>query len=61
MDGTLLAHFAWLAANKGGDLQPMDGLAADRRFFVGMAQWVWRSVRPEQLRTGAITICILRM
>jgi hypothetical protein len=54
MDGTLLAHFARLATNKGGDLQPMEGLAADRRFFAGMAQWFWRSVR-QQLRTVAIT------
>ncbi len=55
LGGTLLAYIAWKAANKGKDLQPIDGFTPDQRFFIGMAQWACGSERPENLRVGAIT------
>ena len=50
LGGTLLAYIAWKAANKGKDLQPIDGFTPDQRFFIGMAQWACGSERPENLR-----------
>jgi endothelin-converting enzyme/putative endopeptidase len=55
LGGTLLAWIAWKNAEKGKDLQPIDGLTPDQRFFVGMAQWACGSERPENLRMDAIT------
>jgi len=55
LGGTLLAYIAWKAANKGKELQPIDGFTPDQRFFIGMAQWACGSERPENLRLGAIT------
>jgi endothelin-converting enzyme/putative endopeptidase len=55
LGGTLLAYIAWKAAEKGKDLQPIDGLTPEQRFFIGMAQWACGSERPENLRMGAIT------
>ena len=54
LGGTLLAFIAWKAANKGKDLPPIDGLTADQRFFIGMAQWACGSERPEIKRANAI-------
>jgi endothelin-converting enzyme/putative endopeptidase len=55
LGGTLLAWIAWKNAEKGKDLQPVDGLTPDQRFFVGMAQWACGSERPEELRVNAVT------
>jgi endothelin-converting enzyme/putative endopeptidase len=55
LGGTLLAWIAWKNAEKGKDLQPIDGLTPDQRFFIGMAQWACGSERPENLRVNAIT------
>ncbi|HZL57151.1 MAG TPA: M13 family metallopeptidase, partial [Bryobacteraceae bacterium] len=39
LGGELLAWLAWKSATKGKDLQPIDGLTPEQRFFIGMAQW----------------------
>ena len=39
LGGTLLAFLAWKSVTKDQNLQPIDGLTPDQRFFVGMAQW----------------------
>ena len=51
----MLAYIAWKAAEQGKNLQPVDGMTPDQRFFVGMAQWACGSERPENLRVDAIT------
>jgi putative endopeptidase len=55
LGGTLLAFLAWKSVTKDQNLQPMDGLTPDQRFFVGMAQWACGSERPEIKRMNAIT------
>ncbi|MES1261321.1 MAG: M13 family metallopeptidase [Acidobacteriota bacterium] len=55
LGGQLLAYIAWKAATKGQERKPIDGLAPEQRFFVGMAQWACGSERPENLRANAIT------
>ena len=55
LGGTMLAYIAWKAVEAGKDLQPVNGLTSDQRFFVGMAQWACGSERPEQLRLDAVT------
>jgi endothelin-converting enzyme/putative endopeptidase len=55
LGGTWLAYLAWKTATKGQNLQPVDGLTPDQRFFVGMAQWACGDERPESKRLGAIT------
>ncbi len=53
--GTLLAYIAWKHATHDQQLQPVDGLTPDQRFFVGMAQWACGDERPESKRMHAIT------
>ena len=55
LGGTFLAYLAWKSATKGQDLQSVDGLSPDQRFFVGMAQWACGDERPETKRMDAIT------
>jgi endothelin-converting enzyme/putative endopeptidase len=55
LGGTWLAFLAWKKATEGQNLQPVDGLTPDQRFFVGMAQWACGDERPENKRLGAIT------
>ena len=55
LGGEILGSIAWKDANKGKDLEPIDGLTPDQRFFVGFAQWDCANERPEQLREWAIT------
>ena len=55
LGGTLLAYIAWKEADKGQDLQPVDGFTPDQRYFIGMAQWACGSDRPEIRRLQAIT------
>jgi putative endopeptidase len=53
LGGTLLAYIAWKHATDGQDLQPVDGLTPDQRFFVGMAQWACGDERIESRRLHA--------
>src|SRR5208282_1260693 len=55
LGGTLLAFLAWKSVTKDQNLQPVDGLTPDQRFFVGMAQWACGAERPEIKRMNAIT------
>ena len=55
LGGTLLAYIAWKHATEGQDLQPVDGLTPDQRFFIGMAQWACGDERPENKRLNAAT------
>ena len=55
LGGTLLAYIAWKEAANNENLQPIDGLTPDQRFFVGMAQWACGAERPELKRLNAVT------
>jgi endothelin-converting enzyme/putative endopeptidase len=55
LGGTLLAYIAWKHATEGMNLQPVDGLSPDQRFFIGMAQWACGDERPENKRLNAAT------
>lgn len=55
LGGEILAYIAWKDATKNKDLQPVDGLTPDQRFFVGFAQWACENERPEELRVLALT------
>ncbi|MGA8868676.1 MAG: M13 family metallopeptidase, partial [Candidatus Sulfotelmatobacter sp.] len=55
LGGEILAYMAWKDANKDKNLQPIDGLTPEQRFFVGFAQWDCANERPEDLRVSAMT------
>jgi len=55
LGGEILAYIAWKDATKDKNLQPIDGLTPEQRFFVGFAQWDCANERPEDLRVRAIT------
>ena len=55
LGGTFIAYLAWKHATEGQNLQPMDGLTPDQRFFVGMAQWACGDERPESKRLNQVT------
>ena len=55
LGGTILAWAAWKEATKGMQLEPIEGLTPDQRFFVGLAQWACENQRPENLRVSAAT------
>jgi putative endopeptidase len=55
LGGEILAYMAWKDANKDKNLQPIDGLTPEQRFFVGFAQWDCANERPEDLRARAMT------
>ena len=55
LGGEILAYIAWKDATKDKNLQPVDGLTPDQRFFVGFAQWACENDRPEDARLRAIT------
>ena len=55
LGGEILAYMAWKDANKDKNLQPLDGLTPEQRFFIGFAQWACENERPENLRVNAIT------
>jgi putative endopeptidase len=55
LGGEILAYMAWGAANAGKNLQPVDGLTPEQRFFIGFAQWDCANERPEDLRVRAQT------
>jgi putative endopeptidase len=53
LGGEILAYMAWKAADKSKNLQPIDGLTPEQRFFIGYAQWDCANERPEDLRLRA--------
>jgi endothelin-converting enzyme/putative endopeptidase len=55
LGGEILAYMAWKDANKDKNLQPIDGLTPEQRFFVGFAQWDCANERPEDLRVRTMT------
>jgi putative endopeptidase len=55
LGGEILAFMAWKEATKDKNLQPIDGLTPEQRFFVGFAQWDCANMRDEDLRVRAIT------
>lgn len=55
LGGELLAYMAWKDATKDKNLQPIDGLTPEQRFFIGFAQWDCANERPEELRVRAAT------
>jgi putative endopeptidase len=55
LGGEILAYMAWKFANKDKQLQPIDGLTPEQRFFIGFAQWDCANERPEDLRLRAQT------
>jgi putative endopeptidase len=55
LGGEILAYLAWKDANKNKNLQAIEGLSPEQRFFIGFAQWDCANERPEQLREWAIT------
>ena len=55
LGGEILAYMAWKEATKDKDLQPVDGLTPEQRFFIGYAQWDCSNERPEDERVRATT------
>ena len=55
LGGSILAWAAWKEATKDMELEPIQGLTPDQRFFVGLAQWACENQRPENLRVSAAT------
>jgi len=55
LGGEILAYIAWGAANAGKNLQPVNGLTPEQRFFIGFAQWDCANERPEDQRVRAQT------
>ena len=55
LGGEILAFMAWKDATKNKNLQPIDGLTPEQRFFVGFAQWDCANMRDEDLRVRAMT------
>ncbi len=55
LGGEILAFMAWKEKTKDMNLQPVDGLTPEQRFFVGFAQWDCANERPEDLRLRATT------
>jgi len=55
LGGEILAFIAWQSKTAAMNLQPVDGLTPEQRFFVGFAQWDCANERPDDLRMRAIT------
>ena len=55
LGGEILAYIAWKDATRGKNLQPINGLTPEQRFFVGFAQWACDNERPENMRVRALT------
>jgi putative endopeptidase len=53
LGGLILAYMAWKADTKGQNLQPIDGLTPDQRFFVGYGQSWCGETRDEAQRLRA--------
>ena len=55
LGGEILAYIAWKDATRSKNLQPVEGLTPDQRFFIGFAQWACENERPEDMRVRALT------
>jgi endothelin-converting enzyme/putative endopeptidase len=55
LGGEILAYMAWKDATKDKNLQAVDGLTPEQRFFIGFAQWDCANERPEDIRVRAMT------
>jgi endothelin-converting enzyme/putative endopeptidase len=55
LGGEILAYMAWQEKDKKQNLQPVDGLTPEQRFFIGFAQWDCENERPEDMRVRALT------
>lgn len=55
LGGEILAFMAWKDETEDKNLQPVDGLTPEQRFFIGFAQWDCANERPEDLRVRAAT------
>ncbi|MFZ0394415.1 MAG: M13 family metallopeptidase [Terracidiphilus sp.] len=55
LGGEILALQAWQTKVQAMDLQPVDGLTPEQRFFVGFAQWDCAIERPDDLRERVTT------
>ena len=55
LGGEILAYIAWKDATSSKNLQPVEGLTPDQRFFIGFAQWACENERPEDMRVRALT------
>ncbi len=55
LGGEILGYMAWKDKTKDMNLQPVDGLTPEQRFFIGFAQWDCANERPEDLRVRAMT------
>lgn len=55
LGGEILGYLAWKDATRNMDLQAVNGLTPDQRFFVGFAQWACDNERPENMRVRALT------
>jgi endothelin-converting enzyme/putative endopeptidase len=53
LGGEILAYMAWQDKTKEMNLQAVDGLTPEQRFFIGYAQWDCANDRPEDLRLRA--------
>jgi len=53
LGGEILAFMAWQTKTRDMNLQPVDGLTPEQRFFVGFAQWDCANERPDDLRMRA--------
>jgi putative endopeptidase len=54
LGGEILAYMAWKGATKDKNLEPVDGLTPEQRFFIGFAQWDCANERPDDLRMRAM-------
>ncbi len=55
LGGLVLAWEAWKMETAGQQLEPVDELSPEQRFFVGFAQWACGGERDESLRLHAAT------
>jgi len=55
LGGEILAYMAWKDSTKDKQLEPIDGLTPNQRFFVGFAQWACANDRDEDLRVRTAT------
>ena len=55
LGGEILAYMAWQSKTNGMNLQPIEGLTPEQRFFIGFAQWDCANERPDDLRVRAAT------
>jgi len=55
LGGEIFAFMAWQSKTKDMNLQSVDGLTPEQRFFVGFAQWDCANERPDDLRVRVAT------